>query len=114
MLGKAFSVAVDPSGVVYVGSQDKEDNDAHVTVYASGASGDAAPIRTLAEFALSFKGIALNKPRNPLPSSVPQVGQVLGQVATLFGGVAVDGGGLVFVGGVPIPVGPWGELSPGM
>ncbi len=26
----------------------------------------------------------------------------------------MDGGGLVFIGGVPIPVGPWGELSEAM
>jgi hypothetical protein len=31
-------------------------------------------------------------------------------VARVLGGVAVDGGGIVIVGGVPIPVGPWGPF----
>src|SRR5579872_6270123 len=46
---------------------------------------------------------------------IPQKGpsNAIGLVASLIlAGVAVDGGGTVVVSGVPIPVGPWGELSP--
>jgi hypothetical protein len=53
--------------------------------------------------------MAIDKPRTKPPTI--RLGEILGMVATILGGVAVDGGGLVFVGGIPIPIGPWGETS---
>jgi hypothetical protein len=41
------------------------------------------------------------------PAERIRVPQIVGEI---FGGVAVDGGGVIFVNGVPHPVGPWGPL----
>jgi hypothetical protein len=89
-----------------------------VLVYAAEATGDAAPIRNINLSSASPGGlpyaIAIDKPR-PVANISPSLNQVLQLVATMTtAGVSVDGGGIVFVGGIPIPVGPWGELSPGM
>lgn len=115
-----FVLAVDLSGTAYVGNftfqpPDNTFTDGRVTVYAPGASGNAATIRRITELD-SGKGIpsgmAINKLRT-LTVTPTDRDQVLGLVARLFGGPAVDGGGLIFIGGIPIPVGPW-ELTVGM
>jgi len=100
-IGDTFSIAVDQSGVVFVTAEHTS-----VAAFAAGANGsNVPPIFTIA--ANVFQGMALDKPRQ---KPTPSLGEMFEVVARVLGGVAVDGGGIVIVGGVPIPVGPWGPF----
>jgi len=108
-LTNCTSIAVDPTGVVYAGNLFPQDEDGHITVHAPGANGDAAPFHTIAgEMKIRIAGLAINKPRIFVPTPLVTKSD-LALVASLYGGVTVDGGGFIFIGGVPIPV-PVGPL----
>jgi hypothetical protein len=61
-----FDLAVDAAGLVYVGNFPPNFSAGSVTVYAAGASGDAAPIRTITgidtKLGVPSGGIAISKP----------------------------------------------------
>jgi hypothetical protein len=106
-ISEGFNLAVQPDGTIYVGDFDAGLTNGRITVYAPGAHGDAAPIRTITGLAgIPFGGMAIDKIRQrPRPSHFNRIPELVG---ILLGGVAVDGGGVVIVGGIPIPIGPWG------
>lgn len=94
-------------------------------LFAGGNNGPTEPnawlyslaTNSVASLAAQTKNPRLDHTLTALDWDAPgptHLGKVLELVATLFGGIAVDGSGIAFVGGAPIPVGPWGELSPGM
>ncbi len=110
-LSEDFALAVDTNGLVYVGNAEPTLVHGHVNVFAAGASGNVAPIRVITSFeaGVPVVGMAVDKVRTPpVHRHFPHLPQLVGQ---LLGGVAVDGGGWVVVGGVPIPVGPWGPMT---
>jgi hypothetical protein len=110
-ISEDFALAVDPAGLVYVGNAQPTLVNGHVNVFAPGANGNVAPIRVITSFSAGVPvvGMAVDKPRTPPKHRhVPQIAEL---VAWLLGGVTVDGGGIAIVGGVPIPVGPWGPMT---
>jgi hypothetical protein len=116
-LTNCVSIAVDPTGIVYAGNFFAQDQDGHITVHAPGADGDVAPLRTITgDLKFGIAGLAINKPKVFVATpTVMRSESAL--IASLFGGVAVDGGGFIFIGGIPIPVpvGPLrGEVTPAM
>lgn len=44
----------------------------------------------------------------PVPNLKPILGKLLEAVGTIVGFQPIDGSGIIIVGGIPIPVGPWG------
>jgi hypothetical protein len=116
-LTNCVSIAVDPTGIVYAGNFFPQDQDGHITVHAPGADGDVAPLHTITgDLKFGIAGLAINKPKLFVPTpTVMRSESAL--IASLFGGVAVDGGGFIFIGGIPIPVpvGPLrGDVTPAM
>jgi hypothetical protein len=109
-ISEDFALAVEPDGLVYVGNAEPTLVHGHVNVFAAGANGNVPPIRVITSFAAGVPvvGMAVDKPRTPpVHRHYPRIP---GLVAELLGGIAVDGGGWAIVGGVPVPIGPWGPM----
>lgn len=113
-IGTGGALAVDQFGIVYTATDEVEviegtGNVGLVSVYAPGGSGYSFVRSFQLAWAKGVSAMAINKPRPPIPPRLH--GRMEEIVATLMtAGVPRDGGGIVFIGPVPIPVGPWGPL----
>ena len=112
--GVGGALAVDQFGVVYTATDEVEviegSTDAGVvSVYAPGSAGYTLVRSFPLAVAKGVSAMAVNKPRPPIP---PRVHRSLEEIVAILmtAGVPRDGGGIVFVGGVPIPIGPWGPM----
>jgi hypothetical protein len=115
-----FDIAVDPSGIVYAGNFAIERSgnilnftDGRITVFAAGAFGSTAPISAITGLGSGYGnvptgGMAIDKPRTRV-KRLP----LYELVATLLGGITVDGGGIAIIGGIPHRIGPWSESVSG-
>jgi hypothetical protein len=104
-IGNNFSLAVDQGGQVYATNFSSDFSEGSITVYAAGADGDAAPIRSITGLDVP-SAVAVPRLIREL-TSIEDI-QLPSLVATLFGGVTVDSGGWRLIGGRLSPIGPWG------
>ncbi len=115
ILPNGWRVAVDPDGVVYVGSYAYDPNtetvsDCRVTAYAPGADGDVAPIRTINLDGIPF-AMAINKRRLlRVPNNlIGLIGDMV--VALERSTLAMATAGVRFwPSGVPVPIEPYPRL----
>lgn len=130
-LAANFALAVDPAGVIYSGtSQPWPPAGAYVSVFAAGANGNVAPIRSITNIYASAGCMAIDKPRTRAvheavrgtgdsttvdPRAHPLSITLAGYFDQPVGNLIVGGSGWIMrPGQPPIPAPPpggWGPIS---